>query len=101
MWVGPEASNVNVISSTLIEAVTAPGEGTVPVVVLNPDGQLHRVDDAFTYVPASLIADVVPVWITVSEMAGTPMARHALVEFENGMQILLSPGMKWEKVREQ
>ena len=37
----------------------------------------------------------------VEEMAGIPMARRALVEFENGMQILLSRGMKWEKVRER
>ena len=60
VWFGPEASNVNVISPTLIEAVTAPGGGTVPVVVLNPDGQLHQVDDAFTYVPPPLLVAVVP-----------------------------------------
>ena len=36
----------------------------------------------------------------VSEMVGVPIPRRALVEFENDVQILLSPGMKWEKVRE-
>ena len=60
VWIGPEASNVNVVSSTLIEAVTAPGKGTVPVAVLNPDGQIHQVDNVFTYVPAPVIVDVVP-----------------------------------------
>ena len=35
---------------------------------------------------------------SATEMIGQPIDKRALVEFENGMQILLSPGMKWENV---
>ncbi len=36
-----------------------------------------------------------------SEMVGDPITKRALVEFENGMRILIDAGMKWEKMRKQ
>jgi len=37
----------------------------------------------------------------VSEMVGHPIDKRVLVEFENGMRILIDAEMKWERMQEQ
>ena len=37
----------------------------------------------------------------VSEMVGYPIDKRVLIEFENGMRILIDAEMKWERIQEQ
>ena len=37
----------------------------------------------------------------VSEMVGHPIGKRVLVEFENGMRILMDPEMKWKRMLKQ
>ena len=66
-----------------------------------------REENTVTFVAPGMVGEVLSIHPkeemrqAVEEMAGIPMDRRALVQFENGLQILLSPGMKWDNVREQ
>ena len=66
-----------------------------------------REEDGITFVAPGMVGKVLSVHPkeevrrAVEQMLGQPMGRRALVEFENGRQLFLSPGMAWEKVREQ
>ena len=59
-----------------------------------------REEDAITFVAPGMVGKVLSVHPkeemrqAVSEMVEIPINKGALVEFENGMQIVLSPGMK-------
>ena len=67
--------------------------------ILYQDDEI-REEGGTTLVAPGMVGKVLPVHPreemrqAVSEMAGIPTVRRALIEFENGMQILLSPGMQ-------
>ena len=89
---GDAATNVNVISSTEITATTtAHPAGRVDVVVTNPDGQIGRLERAYTFAalmpgPAPLIWSVSPAVGTVE--AGGTISVHG-VGFQPGSIVKL------------
>ncbi|MEZ4770603.1 MAG: IPT/TIG domain-containing protein [Caldilineales bacterium] len=62
-----EATNVNVISSTQIQAVTPMGNGTGKVLVMNPDYQTGQLLNAYTFIYPPTIMQGIP---TIGVLAG-------------------------------
>lgn len=62
-----EATNVNVISDTQLQAVTPMGNGTGKVLVMNPDYQTGQLLNAYTFVYPPTIMQGIP---TVGVLAG-------------------------------
>ena len=62
-----EATNVNVISDTQIQAVTPMGNGTGKVLVMNPDYQTGQLLNAYTFIYPPTIMQSIP---TIGALAG-------------------------------
>ncbi len=68
---GVAATNVNVISDTMITCTTPAGVGSADVAVTNPDGQISTAPSAFSYVPGPTVTGVNPV--SGPAAGGTPV----------------------------
>ncbi len=84
---GAAATNVNVISDTMITCTTPAGVGPADVVVTNPDGQASTDLSAFSYVPGPTVTGVNPVsgpaaGSTAVIVSGTGFMLGASVTFE-------------------